>query len=346
MSIDVIRFGFVGAGANTTSRHIPGLQAIDGVELVSVCNRSRSSSARVAQQFDIPRIYDHWRALVEAPDTNAIVIGAWPYLHYPVTLAALAAGKHVLCEARMAMNVREARAMWEASRANPQLTAQVVPSPFTLHVDKTIQQHITGGFLGELLAIEVRAHGTDFLDREGALHWRQDFELSGYNVMSLGIWYEALMRWVGEATRVMAMGRTFVRQRLDPERGGLRTVRIPEHLDVTADMACGAQLHITMSSVTGLAGANQATLFGSEGTLRFANGKLYGGRRGDEALLEIIVPLDEAEGWRVEAEFVNAIRGLEPVTHTTFADGVKYMAFTEAVAQSIGAGTAVYLPGL
>jgi predicted dehydrogenase len=40
----------------------------------------------------------------------------------------------------------------------------------------------------------------------------------------------------------------------------------------------------------------------------------------------------------VEAEFINAIRGLEPVTHTTFAEGVKYMEFTEAVARSMAEG--------
>ena len=38
---DIIHVGVVGAGGNTKARHIPGLQAIDGVEVVSVCNRSR-----------------------------------------------------------------------------------------------------------------------------------------------------------------------------------------------------------------------------------------------------------------------------------------------------------------
>jgi len=106
-----LRVGVVGAGANTRKFHIPGLQKIDGVEVVSVANRSRESGERVAKEFKIPTVYDNWREVVEAPDTNAIMIGTWPYLHCPVTLAAIAAGKHVLTEARLAMTAAEAREM-------------------------------------------------------------------------------------------------------------------------------------------------------------------------------------------------------------------------------------------
>ena len=52
-----INIGVIGAGNNTRVRHFPGLKAIDGVELVSVCNRSRESSQRVADQFNIPKVY-------------------------------------------------------------------------------------------------------------------------------------------------------------------------------------------------------------------------------------------------------------------------------------------------
>jgi predicted dehydrogenase len=53
-----MRIGIVGAGNNTRVRHIPGLKAIPGVEIVSVCNRSRESSQRAADAFHIPKVYD------------------------------------------------------------------------------------------------------------------------------------------------------------------------------------------------------------------------------------------------------------------------------------------------
>ncbi|HXF60332.1 MAG TPA: Gfo/Idh/MocA family oxidoreductase [Caldilineaceae bacterium] len=342
MSDETIRVGVIGAGANTTSRHIPGLQAIEGVEIASVCNRSRESGQRVAEQFNIPKVYDRWIDVINDPGVNAICIGTWPYMHARLTIAALNNGKHVLCEARMAMNAAEAHAMLAAAQAHPYLTAQIVPSPMTLGVDKTIRRLLAEGYLGDVLAVEVRAGGT-FLDMDAPLHWRHDFDLSGFNTMTMGIWYEAVMRWIGHATAVTAMGKTYVKMRRGAD-GHLKAVRIPEHIDVLADMACGAQLHMQISGVTGLAGGPEVYLFGSRGTLRFSDNKLYGGQRNDHELREIPIPENERGGWRVEEEFINAIRGREPVTHTSFEDGVKYMEFTEAAIRSIAERRTIPLP--
>lgn len=340
--MNTIRIGIVGAGTNTTEQHIPGLRAIEGVEIVGVCNRSRESSERVAQQFGIPKVFDNWLELVIAPDVDAIVIGTWPYLHSAITLAALSAGKHVLCEARMAMNAQEAHEMFEAAKARPRLVAQVVPSPMTLSVDKTIKRLIAEGFLGDILAIDIR-DGNTFIDRDAPMHWRQNTDYSGLNIMSMGIWYEALMRWVGTAKSVQAQGKVFTKMRKN-EQGVMQAIQVPEHIDIIADMLCGAQAHIQISSVTGLAGASEVFLFGSEGSLRFSEGKLFGAKRGEKQLTEIAIPEQERGGWRVEEEFINAIRGEEQISHTTFADGVKYMQFTQAVSQSLASGAAITLP--
>jgi len=331
-----VRVCVVGAGANTTARHIPLLQGIDGVEIVGVVNRSESSSSTVAKRFGIPKTYGYWEQAVADRDTNTIVIGTWPYLHCPVTLAALAAGKHVLTEARMAMNADEAGRMLDASLAKPGLVAQVVPSPITLFADATIRRLIAEGFLGQLLAVESRIRG-DFLDSESPMHWRQNAELSGNNIMAMGIYYEAIVRWVGRATNVMARAKTFTAQRLN-ESGEPQPVGVPEHLDVVADLKCGAQLHMQQSAITALLQDDAIYLFGSEGTLRLTSDRLFGGRKGDEQLTEIPITAEERGEWQVEEDFVAAIRGERSVTHTTFADGVHYMEFTDAVARSIRSG--------
>ena len=344
MNNESIRVGVIGAGTNTVTHHIPKLQAIDGVEVISVCNRSRESSERVAKQFGIPKVYENWVELVEADDTDAIVIGTWPYMHCTLVLAALSSGKHVMTEARMAMNADEAFIMKSAAQEHPELVAQVVPSPMTLWADKTIQRHIANGYVGDILSVEVRASGNAFLDKDSALTWRQDYDLSGLNIMSMGIWYEAMLRWVGEATSVMAQGKTFVKMRHDPKTNHMRAARVPEHIDVIMDLACGGQATLMVSSVQGLGGANEASIYGSEGTLRISGNTLLGGRRGDDELQEIAIPDTEKGGWRVEEEFVGAIRGEEPITHTTFETGVKYMEFTEAVNRSMSEGKAIAIP--
>jgi predicted dehydrogenase len=73
---------------------------------------------------------------------------------------------------------------------------------------------------------------------------------------------------------------------------------------------------------------------------------LYGGQRGDNALTEIPIPPEEEGKWRVEEEFVNAIRGKEKIKLTTFEDGVKYMEFTEAAIRSLAEGRAIAIGDL
>jgi predicted dehydrogenase len=206
---------------------------------------------------------------------------------------------------------------------------------------------VADGFVGDVLAVEVQAAGSGFVDRESPLHWRQDAALSGNNVLNMGIWYEAMMRWVGPARRVAAMTRVSVPRRRDAT-GAERDVRVPDHVDVLATLGNGACAHLRFSAVTGLAPAPEVWIFGSEGTLRLeaGPGRVSGGRRGDRELREIPIPAAERIGWRVEEEFVNAIRGREKVTRTSFEDGVRYMEFTDAVARSGAEGRAVDVPDL
>jgi predicted dehydrogenase len=343
MSEKKIRVGLIGAGGNTRALHIPGFAKQDGVQIVAVANRTRESSQRVADEFSIPKVHDHWQALLEDASIDAVCIGTWPYMHAPMTVAALEAGKHVLCEARMAMDHTEARAMLAASLRHPALTAQIVPAPHTLAFDRTIIEMIAGGYIGELISIDARiAAARSYPDGSAQQHWRQNRAFSGDNIMSMGIWYEAMMRWLGPAARVMAMTKIATPKRKD-EAGQWHEVKVPDHVDILVNFKSGPVAHLRFSSLTALAPPAEAWIFGSEGTLRIEPDakRLSGGRRGDKELKEIAIPADQRIGWRVEEEFVNAIRGREKITHTNFEDGVRYMEFTEAVWKSAAGGQAV-----
>ena len=345
MADDTIRVGFVGAGANTRLRHLPGLQAIDGVEAISVSNRSRESSQRVADDFGIPTIYDSWVDLIEAPDTDAICIGTWPYMHATLTVAALENGKHVLCEARMAMSADEAHAMLDASHENPGLVTQIVPAPHTLKVDNKIKELIADGYLGDILAVDMSVDQGGFIDYDGPYHWRHNRDMSGHNIMHMGIWYEAMMRWMGPASSVTAVSRVNVKSRQDGS-GVRRHITIPDQVEILAEMASGPIVRMRVSTVLGFSPADSVWLFGTDGTLHLDSGSmtLRGGRRGDSGMSDIEIPEKQQGAWRVEEEFVNAIRGVEEVTHTSFEDGVRYMEFSEAVTRSAQSSMKVDLP--
>ena len=341
MGRSAIRVGVIGAGANTKKFHIPLLQKIDGVEVTHVCNRSVASGTAVAQEFGIPNVVDSWRELVASDAVDAIVIGTWPYMHREMTIAALEANKHVMCEARMACNAAEAREMLEAAKKKPALIRQIVPSPFTLHYDATITRLVDDGFLGKLVHVDVRGAASAFADRKGApLHWRHDVALSGNNIMMMGIFYEAMIRWVGEAESVMAHASVHVKERTRSETGERVEVCVPDHIDISARMACGASAHMQFSTVLGLAEPTMSFwLYGTEGTIALEpqasdeSMRFRAGKRGG-SLETVEVPASESSSWRVEEEFIGAIRGSEKIKLTTFETGVRYMMFTDAVTKS------------
>ena len=192
-----IRVGLLGAGGNVRNRHIPGFQGVDDCELVAVANRTVQSGRVVADQFNIPKVYGHWREVLEDDEVNAVCIGTWPYMHRTMTLAALEAGKHVLTEARMANDAAEARDMLAASRAHPHLVCQLTPTSTSYTIDNVIKRLIDEGHLGELLSVDFTSLQNNFADFDGPVHWRHDRALSGYNTLNIGASYESMMRWLG-----------------------------------------------------------------------------------------------------------------------------------------------------
>ncbi len=351
MSAARIRIGIIGAGANARKVHIPGLAKQKGIELVSVANRSRASGERVARNFGIRQVAADWAEVIDDDRIDAVCIGTWPYMHAPITIAALDAGKHVLCEARMAMNSLEAHAMLEASRERPDLTAQIVPAPHTLVFDRTIVEMIGQDYIGDLISLDAHiATGSQFPQWNSPVHWRHDRDLSGNNVMSMGIWYEAIMRWIGPARTVHAVGQTVVKHRRSDD-GRRVAMAIPDHVEVSCRMVQGGQMRMMVSTVIGHGPTAAVAIYGTDGTIRLSEGdnastglELWAGRREDKGLRRVEIDPEKRGSWRVEEAFVNAIRGKEPVTHTDFMTGVKYMEWTDAVARSSRTGTTVHLP--
>ena len=344
-----IRIGLIGAGGNTRLRHIPGFLALPDVELAAVCNRRPESTEAIAREFKIPRTSARWEELVADPNVDAICIGTWPYLHGPITLAALEAGKHVLTEARISINLAEAKQMLDAARQHPSLVTQVVPSPFGLKGDRLIRRLLASGFLGALREVQVCHFTPALADPHAPLSWRQDASLSGVNMLTLGIVHETLLRWVPPPVEVRAQTHAHIATRVDAS-GSRQPVGTPDSVQVLATLENGARASYHFSGVTLFGQEGSIRLLGSDGVLHYdlladrilgaSKQQKQGPMRASE-LPEIAIPPEEARGWTVEADFIAAIREKKPIELTTFEAGVAYMAFTEAVAESAAKGHAV-----
>src|SRR5438445_9526848 len=121
-----VRIGLVGVGAAAQVNHIPALKRTEGLELVALCDRDPEKAARVAQKFGIERAFDRFDELLGADDIDAVDVCTPNYLHAPMAIAALEAGKHVLCERPLARRADEAANMAKAAnKADRQLLCAV-----------------------------------------------------------------------------------------------------------------------------------------------------------------------------------------------------------------------------
>jgi predicted dehydrogenase len=206
-----IKLGIIGAGANTRSKHIPEFQKIKDIEITGIANRSIESSQKVAKEFNIPTAYNTWQELLASPDIDAVCIGTWPYMHEILVIEALNQGKHILTEARMSMDTAQARNMLDAAYLKPELVTQIVPAPFIDTIEMTVLDLINSDYLGDILAADLsgipgfaaNSPSGGFIDNNAPFMWRHDRDLSGYNIMLMGAWYECMMRLLGPAITVI-----------------------------------------------------------------------------------------------------------------------------------------------
>lgn len=336
MGRGVWRIGIVGAGRVARERHLPGFRALPDCRVVGVCNRHRESTVRVAREFDIPRIFETWEDLVDDDQIDAVVISTWPYMHCPITLAALDAGKHVLTQSPMAMNAREAQRMLDRSRECPQLTAMIAPSPLGLAGDLVMRKLIAGGCPGPLREIHLQSFSSALADESAPITWRQIAKYTGFNMLNLGELYETVLRWVAPVISVRARASRFIPIRTTPESNRRVKVSTPDSIQVLTVHQDGSLGTFHLSGVLRHHLGSSIALHGQTGTLIYdlAHDLIRGARSGGPELHTVSIPDDLRGGWQAEADFLAALRGERPVTRTDFLTGARCMQFTEAVARS------------
>jgi predicted dehydrogenase len=195
---------------------------------------------------------------------------------------------------------------------------------------------IEDGFLGALRELHVTGMNADLADPLAPIGWRQRARYSGFNMLTLGILHETAARWTAPATRVWAWALKTIPERFEPESGERVRVGTPDSVQVVTTQADGSRGLYRLSGVTWHAPGLWIEMYGSHGTIRYdlSKDRILAARRDESELRELAVPEEIRGRWRVEEEFVAAIRGEEHVRRSTFADGVGYMQFTEAVARS------------
>src|SRR5437667_8828748 len=201
-------------------------------------------------------------------------------MHSAVTVSALEAGKHVVCQARMSMDLAEAEEMLAASKRYPELVTMLCPPPMGMRADLLVKKILAENYIGRPHHVRLQSFTSNYLDPNAPPHWRQRIEISGLNVLTLGIYVEVLQRWLGDINGLFARGKM-----VHPLRQGYEVI-IPDLLTVLCAFDNGAEGVLEFSGVNAHASSDRAEIYGDQGTLTydFATDIVQAGKVGDKAL--------------------------------------------------------------
>ena len=332
-----VRVGLIGAGWVAVNRHLPALQKIPQADLKLIWSRDPEKARGVAGRFGVGATVARWQEVIHSPEVDAVIIATPPVLHLPATVEALSAGKHVLCQARMARNLDEARKMLEAARSSRLVTALYPPLP-GLKGDRVMIRLLHGeGFVGQIREVRITGMSVD-TDPDSYRSYRWDPEVSGINTMTLGMWNEVANRWLGPAVRVAALAQSH-------RHGSAAEVGVPDSVAVAARLECGATATYHFSSWAAGSPGSRIEIYGDRGALvyRLFAEEIRGLAGADAEFKPIPIPGAEQRVQDTDSQFIRAILEGTPV-EPSFREGLLYMEFLEAVAISLKTGRSVSLP--
>lgn len=351
-----IRVGLIGTGFGA-SLHLSALRETPDFETVVICSRRPERARAAAIDHGIPAHSADYREVARDREIDAVIVATPPHLHHPMVIAALEAGKHVLCEKPMARNLAEARDMQRiADRVGT--VAMVNNQLRFLPVRARIHELIGEGYIGEPHAASIVVHRSSLnnpYDRPWG--WLMELEKAGGMLGATGSHYlDALRWWFGEVKAVSGAVATMVRQRRLPDSSALAKVDADDNFAVILRFANGAIGTIHVSATAGHEGDEEITLSGSEGTLAIRGSRLWGAREGQFSLDELPIP-DRLQGGLIPGghylvqpttlllrTWGRAIRDGAPAS-PSFADGVKTQELLDGALRSSQQGRWIDVSG-
>ncbi len=368
IGVGVVGLGFVGP------LHVEAVRRLGFAEVVAVAGSSEARAKAQAAALDVAHGHGDWRELVERPDVQVVHVCTPNDSHYPITKAALLAGKHVISEKPLAMDSRESAELLALARERGLVNAVA----FTYRGYATAKQGralVAQGEIGDVRLV----HGgyvQDWLAYPTDYNWRVEPELSGASraIADIGShWFDMAEYLTGQRVqRVFANLRTFMPTRQRPAGGALAFARggtdAGVEVQVTTEDAGMVLLELdngaiasTVISQVSMGRKNALTIEvdGSKASLFWNQEdaeRLWVGRRDEPSydvrrdpgqLLESArwaarTPAGHPEGWPSALRSViepayRAIRdgsGPDAGEYPRFKDGHRAMLFVEAVVRS------------
>ncbi len=263
-----------------------------GFEITAVWGRTPERARAAAREIGVRFSTADASEAVGRDDVDLAVVATPPHLHAELSIAALRAGKHVLCEKPTALDAEEAERMAEGARSRRELLALIDHELRFLSSRRRMRDLLQDGYVGEPLAIDGVWRSGARLDRDWTWSWWSDSELGGGILGAAGSHFVDSMSWLlgRRPTAVAADLTPRIQERADAA-GSLRPVTADEH----------ASLLLSFGPVPGTLGVtsvaagprhHRISISGTEGRLVWEDGALVGYRAGGRTP-EPLAPADE-----------------------------------------------------
>lgn len=259
--MSTLKAAIIGCGSIAEKRHIPEYAANKQVEIVAVCDIVGERAEKMASQYGA-KAYTDYKEIMQVADVDVVSVCLPNNLHAPVSIAALQAGKHVLCEKPMATSKEEAEAMIEAARVSGK-TLMIAHNQRFVASHQKAKEILDSGKLGKIYSFKTTfGHpGPEAWSVDGADSWFFNKEQAFIGAMGdLGVHKSDLMRYLlGEFSEVGAFIETNAKQNTDVDDNAVCILRTESGIIGTL----AASWAYTAGS-----GDNSTIIYGENGTLK------------------------------------------------------------------------------
>ena len=324
---------------------IPVFQSHPRTEVVSVSSGRLERAAKAAQDYSIPTYYTDFEEMLDREKPDVVSIVTPPKLHFPMTMAALTRGIHVLCEKPFAMNVEEAQQMKAAADHTP-VVAMVDFEFRYVPARSYLVDLVRDGYVGDIRMVDFIVHfGQRSQPGDVGFDWWSDVTRGGGLLNAFGSHVMDTLRWIlGDPKRLVADLTTFVKER----EGG--TVTSDDGYAMMIEFKSGVRAVVQMTTVAGVDDARFGA-YGNLGQLVIPNifgTELRGGKREDKVTGSMDIPEKyrlAPESHPLQAPFrvlldrmVNAIDSGGPSPSPDFQDGLNSQIMLDAARVSVQTG--------
>ncbi|MDV7269428.1 Gfo/Idh/MocA family oxidoreductase [Thioclava sp. A2] len=284
MGIAIIGAGMIGAAHASAYRQFAHRFSGGALRLRTVCDMNPKLAQDLADKFGFEGVSSSWEEVLADPEVGVVSVCLPNMLHTEVTMRALAAGKHVLCEKPLALNADDARPVHEAARAADCISGTVF-NYRRIPALAQIKQRIAAGDLGKPVQISVLFQCDYAADPLLPYSWRYKFDKAGPGaLLDLGTHAVDAMRFLfGDVAEVVGAASTIsIGERYLPlgtavGHGHVELSKKKEKVDNDDVMsglvrfANGAQGYVSASRVAVGSGNRLAIeVHGTKGTARFS----------------------------------------------------------------------------